>query len=111
MCRCVGARHPLNPGTLAHAGPGTLEILFLHLEEVHNNLLLIQDLIAMFQPNISSSNLRPLVLLLELLTVIPEEFSTLLLASQRRAQVGYISYRCQEGFSLWATSGSFILGK
>jgi len=47
----------------------------------------VQDLIAMFQPNISSSNLRPLVLLLELLTVIPEEFSTLLLASQRRAQV------------------------
>lgn len=47
----------------------------------------IQDLISLFQPNISATNLRPLVLLLELLTVIPEEFSTLLLASQRRAQV------------------------
>jgi len=47
----------------------------------------IQDLINLFQPLIRSDNLRPLALLLELLTVVPEEFSTLLLPSQRRAQV------------------------
>lgn len=46
----------------------------------------IQDLMNLFQPGITAENLRPLALLLELLTVIPEEFSTLLLPSQRRAQ-------------------------
>jgi hypothetical protein len=47
----------------------------------------MQDLISLFQPEIRPDNLRPLALLLELLTVIPEEFSTLLLPSQKRAQV------------------------
>ena len=46
----------------------------------------------MFQPHINSENMRPLALLVELLTVIPEEFSTLLLPSQRRAQVTTYSY-------------------
>jgi hypothetical protein len=48
---------------------------------------MMQDLISLFQPEIRPDNLRPLALLLELLTVIPEEFSTLLLPSQKRAQV------------------------
>ena len=46
----------------------------------------------MFQPHITTENMRPLALLLELLTVIPEEFSTLLLPSQRRAQVTTYCY-------------------
>ncbi len=41
-----------------------------------------------FQPLISAENLRPLLLLLELLTVIPEEFTTIYLTSKRRSQVG-----------------------
>jgi len=48
---------------------------------------MMQDLISLFQPEIRPDNLRPLALLLALLTVIPEEFSTLLLPSQKRAQV------------------------
>ena len=49
--------------------------------------LYVQDLIGLFQPSIRPDNLRPLALLLELLTVIPEEFSTLILSSQKRSQV------------------------
>ena len=45
-----------------------------------------------FQPLISAENIRPLLLLLELLTVIPEEFSTILLNSQRRNQVENLNY-------------------
>ena len=52
--------------------------------------LFSQDLISLFQPEIRPDNLRPLALLLELLTVIPEEFSTLLLPSQKRAQVAFL---------------------
>lgn len=47
----------------------------------------ITDLISLFQPQLSTGQVRPLTLLLELLTVIPEEFSTLLLSSQRRSSV------------------------
>ena len=49
----------------------------------------ITDLISMFQPQLTgpNPNYRSLTLLLELLTVIPEEFSTLLLTSNRRATV------------------------
>ncbi len=52
-----------------------------------------QDLMNKFQPLISAENLRPLLLLLELLTVIPEEFTTIYLTSKRRSQVG-ISFFC-----------------
>jgi len=47
----------------------------------------IQDLMNMLQPLMTGDNIRPLLLLLELLTVIPEDFSTILLSSQRRSQV------------------------
>jgi len=47
----------------------------------------ITDIIQLFQPQVQAGQLRSLTLLLELLTVIPEEFSTLLLASQRRGTV------------------------
>ena len=49
----------------------------------------ITDIISMFQPQLTgpNPNYRSLTLLLELLTVIPEEFSTLLLTSNRRATV------------------------
>ena len=64
-----------------------------------------QDLIALFQPCIQPDNLRPLALLLELLTVIPEEFSTLLLPSQRRAQVSQERRLSCHGFE------TFLIGK
>lgn len=64
----------------------------------------ITDLINLFKPQISTGQIKPLVLLLELLTVIPEEFSTLLLSSQRRAVV-----RHSFGSSL-ATVMPFLLG-
>ena len=47
----------------------------------------VTDLIRLFQPQLQGGQVRPLTVLLELLTVIPEEFSTLLLSSQRRATV------------------------
>jgi len=49
----------------------------------------ISDIINMFSPHLQGStpNLRSLTLLLELLTVIPEEFQTLILSSTRRSAV------------------------
>lgn len=81
----------------------------------------ITDIISMFQPQLSgpNPNFRSLTLLLELLTVIPEEFSTLLLSSNRRSTVrnafssslgtvlpfllGVMSHHGQEGASTEAT--------
>jgi hypothetical protein len=63
---------------------------YLNMKGTYSEYILAhfpQDLISLFQPEIRPDNLRPLALLLELLTVIPEEFSTLLLPSQKRAQV------------------------
>ena len=49
----------------------------------------ITDIISMFSPHLqgASPNMRSLTLLLELLTVIPEEFQTLILSSSRRSAV------------------------
>ena len=64
----------------------------------------ITDLIEGFKPQLSTGQVslwstlslllqvRPLTLLLELLTIIPEEFSTLLLSSQRRATVSIYNF-------------------
>ena len=49
----------------------------------------ISDILNMFAPHLQGAtpNMRSLTLMLELLTVIPEEFQTLILSSQRRAAV------------------------